>query len=57
MHWLVPGIPPWKTFTDPCLTAAMLTSLAEQLFATLTSARQLFCPNAGVARTAIMKSE
>jgi len=53
MHWFVPGIPPWNTLTLLESTAAMLTSLAVQLFALLTSAKQLFTANAGVARTAI----
>jgi hypothetical protein len=48
---LVPGIPPWKTLTVPCLTAAILTSPAVQLFAELTSAKQLLaCASAGTAK-------
>jgi len=55
MHWFVPAIPPEKTLMVPFFTAAMLTSLAEQLFALLTSFRQLPA-NAGVAIMAIASS-
>jgi hypothetical protein len=50
MHWFVPTIPPWYTFTVLDSTPAVFTSLAVQLFALLTSAKQLFCANAGAAR-------
>jgi len=52
IHWFVPGIPPWNTLTVLESTAAMLTSLAEQLFALLTSARQLPIADAGVGMMA-----